>query len=190
MVPYLCSLIHVKVDGLEVLNTNLTSASLVTLIDEFHNILLRWCKWQVLSKNLLKITSCDEMFSLLIKESEAFGGFSVFAWFTKSFEPVICNNMLAEGEINSVAISDLWIALSEFFLDVSWSHFVEAKVLQNVLEEMVWNPSLSLLVIAIKALLEIIEDLHWKLVVAWLDIISDLCNVQLLLDSSRFLLCA
>lgn len=182
------SLIHVQVDLFEVLDANLSRARLVTLIDELHDVLLTWRERQVLAEHLLQVTGCDVVLTLLVEESEAFGGFRIFAWLTQTLEPVIGDDALAELKVHSVSLGDQRVGLPQLLLNLTGSHLVEAEVLQNVPEQVVWDPVLIVLTVSVEAVFEVVSNLNWQVELLLLDVVPHLRNVQLLLSLLLLLL--
>ena len=158
---YLSSVVVVQVDLLEVIQCDLTSTIFVTFIHEFLNILISWWERKEVLKHWLNVSNWNCIFTLLIEKVEAFLGLGILAWLLKSTVPMPVHNMLAEFKVHCVSISDLRIALLQFCLNVPWTHFVETKVLEDVFKEVVWDPSISFLIIMVKAFFEIVEDLDW-----------------------------
>ena len=74
--------------------------------------------------------------------------------------------MLHKGKVNCVTLMELWVGSLEFILDVTWSHLVEAKVLDDVPEEHIRYDAFILLVVEIEAFLEVIKHVGWQMILA------------------------
>ena len=71
--------------------------------------------------------------------------------------------MLHKGKVNCVTLMELWVGSLEFILDVTWSHLVEAEVLKNVPEQSIRDDSFIVLLVVVKAFLEVVKDVSWKI---------------------------
>ena len=176
-----------EVQRFEVGESNVASACLVALSDEIHDVLIGRGEGQVLGKHWLDVLSSDHLAVTLVKETEALLGLFVLARLRlDAFVPVIGHNMAHECEVDGVSLQDLGVGLLKLFFDVARAHSVEAKVLQNVTEQVVGNSVLPLLKVVVETLLEVGSHLRRK--VANILAIGSLRDVLGLHLRARFLL--
>ena len=111
---------------------------------------------QVLYQGRLDVGISYNLPVSLVKETEAFLGFLVLTWLrTDALVPMVSHNVAHKLEVERISFRQVRITFLEFFLDFSGAHAVEAEVLQDVLEELVWDGVLSLFQVVIEALLEV-----------------------------------
>ena len=111
---------------------------------------------QVLYQGRLDVGISYNLPVSLVKETEAFLGFFVLTWLrTDALVPMVGHNVAHKLEVERISFWQIWVTLLKFFLDFSGAHAVEAEVLQDVLEELVWDGVLSLFQVVVEALFEV-----------------------------------
>ena len=165
----------------------MASSCLVALSDEIHDVLIGRGEGQVLGKHWLDVLSSDHLAVTLVKETEALLGLFVLARLRlDALVPVIGNNMAHEWEVDSVSFQDLRVGLLKLFFDIARAHSVEAKVLQDVTEQVVGDSVLPLLEVVVETLLEVSCHLRGKVAdVLSIGSLSDVLSLHL---RARFLL--
>ena len=131
-------------------------ATLVALSYEIHNVLV--CGWerQVLGKHRFDVLSGDDLAIALVEQTEALFSLFVLARLrADALVPMVGHDMFDEREVDGVTLKYLRVTLLELLFNVTWAHLVEAKVLQNVAEEVVGDGVLAFLKVVIEALLEV-----------------------------------
>ena len=119
----------------------------VTLSDEVEDVLLRWWERQVLTENWLDVLSVDDSSITLVEELEALKCLGVSTRLFDALKPVVCDDVFDEVEIDCVAAAKFVVRSLEFVIDVTWSHLMEAEVLENVPEESIRNDSFIVLLV-------------------------------------------
>ena len=141
----------------------MASTGWVALSDEVMHILLRWWERQVLAEDRLNVLCVDDSSVTLVEELEALKSLSISAGFLESLEPMVCDDMLDEGEIDRVAVAKLWVRSLKFVLNVTRGHLVEAEVLENVSEEGIRNDSwVVCFLVVFEAFFKIVHDVSWE----------------------------
>ena len=139
-------------------------ATLIALCDEVHNIRVSWREWKELGQHGLDLLMRDKLAVSLVEKSEALLGLLILACLgSDALIPVVGYDMLYKLEVHAVTLKDLRVALLKLIFNIAWAHLMEAKILQNVPEEVVRDGVLVLLKVVVEALLKICGHLRWQI---------------------------
>ena len=118
----------------------MASAILVALVHELDHVLVCWRERQVLCKNGFDILSGNDLTITLVEKFIALLGFFIFATLsTDSPIPMEGDDVAHKGKVHGVTLQVIIVTLSKLLLDVARAHLVEAEVLQDVAEEVLWD---------------------------------------------------